>query len=292
MKVNLQNLASQVSGAGANSRIQLGETENAIKTTNFFGRLWNAVTRTSSEKAQNQETINQVLKSIEENGGSLSQETRDYMEGLATQGKPLSARRFNALMEEANIDPLRPEDPDDDSVDADDDDYMTSQLNILKSGSLFGGMPQERFKDILQRIVDKSSSEGAADLGRYELTWNGESLTGSSEEKKAKFQGKLSEYAETPERGGPITQFFSDNTLRDLSHLMKEANITSKWDIKTSPDSKYLKITSVPHEGEFMVKGKVVNEIRNGFSFEYMPSQVPGGAGKVLNPSIKLWASR
>jgi hypothetical protein len=275
MKINLQNLASQVSGAGANSRIQLGETENAIKTTNFFGRLWNAVTRTSSEKAQNKETINQVLKSIKENGGSLSQETRDYMEGLATQGKPLSARRFNALMDEAKIEPGRAGDIESDSVDSDDDEPMPSKLDLLKTHDVHYINPEE-FRGILQGIVEKSSSEEVSDLGAYELQWNGQALTGSSDEKQAKFQGKLSEYAEAPERGNAMTQYFSENTLRDLSHLMKEANITSKWEVKTSPDSNFLTVKSVPANG------------KNGFSFEYLPSQLPGVPGKVFNPLVRL----
>ena len=277
MKIDLQNLASQISGVGANSRIQLGKSENApeIKTTNFLGRLWNAVTRTSSEKAQNQETIRQVLQSIEDNGGSLSQETRNYMEGLATQGKPLSARRFNALMDEAGIEPRRAGDIENDSVDSDDDEPMPSKLDLLKTHNVHYINPEE-FRGILQGIIEKSSSEEVSDLGAYELKWNGQALAGSSDEKQAKFQGKLSEYAEAPERGNAMTQYFSDNTLRDLSHLMKEANITSKWEVKTSPNSNFLTVTSVPANG------------KNGFSFEYLPSQLPGVPGKVFNPLVRL----
>ena len=277
MKIDLHNLASQVSEVGANSRIQLGKTANApeIKTTNFFGRLWNAVTRTTSEKAQNQETINQVLKSIEENGGILSPETRDYMEGLATQGKPLSARRFNALMDQAKIELGMTGDIESDSVDSDDDEPMPSKLDLLKTHNVHYINPEE-FRGILQGILDKSSSEEVSNLSAYELTWNGQALAGSSDEKQAKFQGKLNEYAEAPERGNAMTQYFSENTLRDLSHLMREANITSKWEVKTSSDSNFLTVTSVPANG------------KNGFSFEYFPSQLPGVSGKVFNPLVRL----
>jgi hypothetical protein len=270
MKIDLQNLASQVSGAGANSRSQLGETENAIKTTNFFGRLWNAVTRNSSEKAQNKETINQVLKSIEENGGSLSQETRDYMEGLATQGKPLSARRFNALMDEAGIEPSGVGE-----VDSDDDEPLPSTLDLLKNSKLYY-LKENQLGGVFQEMISKRGEQEMPDLSQQHLTWNGVHLSGSAEEKAAQLQQNLQDYAGAPERGSMMTQFLPQNTLRDLSRIMSEANITSKWDVRTNPDSNFLTIKSVPTENE------------SGFSFDYLPSQLTQGVGTIHNSRVEI----
>jgi len=281
MKIDLQNLASQISGVGANSRIQLGKTENApeIKTTNFFGRLWNAVTRNSSEKAQNQQTINQVLKSIAENGGSLSQETIDYMEGLATQGKPLSARRFNALMDEAKIEPSMAGDIESDSVDSDDDvDVEASPLFIeslrTKTNVAFHYIPPPAFSKTLQGYLHKEPADEKAGIADFEIKWNTEPLSGSAEEKNAQFLQKLDAHANAPERGDAMTQFLSDNMLRDLSRLMTEANVTSKWEIQTKPDSNFLTIRSVPADG------------KNGFTCDYLPSQLPQGVGFIKNAKV------
>jgi hypothetical protein len=272
MKIDLHNLASQVSEVGANSRIQLGKTANApeIKTTNFFGRLWNAVTRTTSEKAQNQETINQVLKSIEENGGILSPETRDYMEGLATQGKPLSARRFNALMKEAALNPSGVGE-----VDSDDDEPLPSTLDLLKNSKLYY-LKENQLGGVFQEMISKRGEQEMPDLSQQHLTWNGVHLSGSAEEKAAQLQQNLQDYAGAPERGSMMTQFLPQNTLRDLSRIMSEANITSKWDVRTNPDSNFLTIKSVPTENE------------SGFSFDYLPSQLTQGVGTIHNSRVEI----
>lgn len=275
MKIDLQSLASRTSEVGGGSRIQLGGAGNApeVKTTNLFGRIWNAITRSSLEKEQNTETIRQVMQSIKESGGSLSQKTQDYMDGLATDGKPLSARRFNAIMQEARIDPGGVGEAD--SVDSEDDDPMPSKLDFLKGGKLYY-MKQQELCDILQGVISRQGDQEMPDLAQQEVTWNGERLTGTAEEKAAQLQQNLDEYAGAPERGSMMTQFLPENTLRDLSRIISGVNITSKWEVLTNPDSNFLKIKSVPARG------------KNGFSFDYLPNQLPQGTGTIHNPRVEI----
>lgn len=275
MKIDLQNLASRTSEVAGGSRIQLGGQGNEpeVKTTSFLGRIWNAMTRNPSEKAQNTETIRQVMQSIKESGGSLSQKTLDYMDGLATEGKPLSARRFNAIMEEARIDPGGVGEAD--SVDSDDDESLPSTLDLLKNSKLYL-LKENQLGGVLQEIISKRGEQEMPDLSQQDLTWNGVRLSGSAEEKAAQLQQNLEDYAGAPERGSMMTQFLPQNTLRDLSRIMSEANTTSKWEVRTNPDSSFLTIKSVPTKDE------------SGFSFDYLPSQLTQGVGTIHNPRLEI----
>ena len=101
--INLADLSRSVQGLNADSRIQL-DTSGAptIKTTSFLGRIWNAITRSGEEKQTNTNTIRSVISTLKQLGGDvLSPETEHYLNGLAEQGKPLSVRRFTAIMNEA-----------------------------------------------------------------------------------------------------------------------------------------------------------------------------------------------
>lgn len=272
MKIDLQNLASRTSEVAGGSRIQLGGQGNEpeVKTTSFLGRIWNAITRSSSEKEQNTETIRQVMQSIKESGGSLSQKTQDYMDGLATEGKPLSARRFNAIMEEARIDPGGVGE-----ADSDDDESLPSTLDLLKNSKLYY-LKENQLGGVFQEMISKRGEQEMPDLSQQDLTWNGVRLSGSAEEKATQLQQNLEDYAGAPERGSMMTQFLPQNTLRDLSRIMSEANITSKWEVRTNPDSNFLTIKSVPTNNE------------SGFSFDYLPSQLTQGVGTIHNSRVEI----
>ena len=195
------------------------------------------------------------------------------MEGLSTQGKPLSARRFNALMEEAALNPSGVGGGD--SVDSDDDEPLPSTLDLIKNYKL-SYLKENQLGGVFQEMISKRGEQEMPDLSQQDLTWNGVRLSGSAEEKAAQLQQNLEDYAGAPERGAMMTQFLPQNTLRDLSRIISEANITSKWEVRTNPDSNFLTIKSVPTKNE------------SGFSFDYLPSQLTQGVGTIHNSRVEF----